>query len=453
MKRILTAAALLAFGLAAGVPARAELKPTTLDKPVPANVTLVEKAEKVGGTLTKFDAESLTIKTTKGDRELKWEDLTPPSRYVLRSKVIDPKSAADWLDQAELAMQCDMREQAKTAVSNAFRIDPSSKLKGDAILRGQGAAKPAVANANVAAPDKPATGAAAAAAATSPTGPAKPAASPKYQKSTPEEDAKAIADATKAADEVADKMKIKFAQFQTAHFLIITDWDPREYDFLKTNCEAAYSAVSKQFDIPVKENIFIGKLPIYMFSKQADFMKFSATLDGFPAGRNVLGYYSSRTDGIGHMVMWKPDTSRAANIREAERNWAYTLTHEFTHAFISRYKTDRRIPRWLNEGTAEVIAYGQFPKPEAHRYARMMAGEDFTFENLFNDNMMPGGEMYPVMQTMVEALIKESRKGFLAMFDDIKEGMDPEEAMKKHYKAGYRQWEPAWRRYAKSLRD
>jgi hypothetical protein len=59
--------------------------------------------------------------------------------------------------------------------------------------------------------------------------------------------------------------------------------------------------------------------------------------------------------------------------------------------------------------------------------------------------------MYPVMQTMVEAMIRDNRKAFLQMFNDIKDGMDPEEAMKKNYNAGYRQWEPAWRNYAKHL--
>lgn len=426
-----------------GLARAAELKPTILDKPVLAQLVLNDKNERLAGNILRYDNDTLFLKTGKGERELKWSDLTPVSQYTTRALIIDKKSATEWLDLAEFAMQLDLKEQAKGAVNNATRIDPASKLKGDAILRGQGAAKPV---ANVGTP---------AGGVTSPVAPKTPAgggsSTPKYQKSTPEQDAKAIADAKKAGAEVAEKMKLKFAEIQTAHFLIFTDWDAREYKFLETNCEAAYSAVSKQFDIPVKENIFIGRLPIYMFAKQSDFMKFSATLDGFPASRNVLGYYSSRSDGIGHMVMWKPDT-RTKNTAAAEKDWAYTLTHEFTHAFISRYKTDRRIPRWLNEGTAEVIAYGQFPKPEAHAYARMMSAEPFEFENLFDDNMMPGGSMYPVMQTMVEALIGENKKAFLAMFDDIKEGMEPEAALKKHFKAGYKDWEPAWRKYAKSLR-
>jgi len=81
----------------------------------------------------------------------------------------------------------------------------------------------------------------------------------------------------------------------------------------------------------------------------------------------------------------------------------------------------------------------------------MMAGKKFDFASLFDDAKFPGGEMYPVMQTMVEAMIDDNRKGFLGMFNDIKDGMEPETAMRKHFKAGYKDWEPAWRRYAKGL--
>ena len=426
-----SALACLACMILAGL-ARAELKETTLAKPIPVNVMLTQKSEKISGSVVKYDAEGCQIKTAKGERQIKWAELTPQSHYVLRTQLLERKTASDWLELAELAMKLDLRDSAKSAVANAFRIDPASKLKGDAILRTQVSAKvapPGAAN-DVVAPK-----------------------AEKYKKGTPEQHANAIAEARARGTDVAGKMKLKMADIESAHFIIFTDWDPREYEFLKSNCEAAYAAVSTQFDIPVKENIFIGKLPVFMFARQADFMRFASTLDGFPVQRTVGGYFTSMSDGTGHMVMWKPDIERYGSVKEAERRWAQTLTHEFTHAFISRYKTDRTIPRWLNEGLAEVIAHGQFPQPEAHQYAKMMAGQSFVFENLFDDRQMPGGSMYPVMQTMVEALIKENPKAFLAMFDDLKEGMEPEEALKKHYKAGYKDWEPAWRRYAKNLRD
>jgi hypothetical protein len=109
------------------------------------------------------------------------------------------------------------------------------------------------------------------------------------------------------------------------------------------------------------------------------------------------------------------------------------------------------MPRWLNEGLAEWVAYGRYPRKGVHEFARRMAGADFDFASLFDDGKFPGGEMYPVMQTMVEALIKEDRRAFIKLFDDIKDGVQPEEALWRNFRAGYKDWEPAWRRYAKGL--
>lgn len=395
--------------------ARAELKETYLPRPLPTQVTLNAGNEQVVGSLVKYDAQTIQIKSGRGNREIKWSELTKASRYSLRSELIDRSKAAEWLELAEFGVQCGLPEQTRIAVANAVRIDPSTRLKGEAILR---SAKASLV---------------------------------KYQKSTPEEDAKAIETAQKVASYVADKMKLNWVEIQTPHFIIFTDWDAREHNFLRKNCEASYAAVSKQFGIPVAENVFVGKLPVFMFDKQADFMRYAKEFDGFPVGKTVAGYFTQHDDGSGHMVMWKPDTRAYPSLKEAEDRWAYTLTHEFTHAFISRYRTNRQIPRWLNEGLAEVIASGRYPRPGAHAFAKEMAGRQFNFAALFDDEKMPGGAMYPVMQTMVEALIQENRRAFLAMFDDIKDGMEPEAALKKHYKAGYRDWEKAWRRYAKGL--
>jgi hypothetical protein len=433
------AALLLAVGLGGAVElarAAAAEEPAgqdvTLTKPLLTQVTLTDgPGERFSGTLYKYNDTTLYFRTGKGEREIRWAQLTGISQFSIRSQLIDRQSANAWLELAELGMRWDLTDQARQAVTTAVRLDPKLKLRGDAILRGEGRARPTTQSKD---PGKRGM-----------------ATTTKYQKATPEQDAKAIEIAQKVAKAVADEMKLKWVELQTPHFIIFTDWDEREYKFLKDNCEAAYTAVSRQFDIPVKENVFIGKLPVFMFSKQSEFQKYAAQFDRFPAPKTVAGYYTSHGDGTGHMVMWKPDTSRYPTVREAEERWAYTLTHEFTHAFVSRYRTDRNIPRWLNEGLAEVIASGQFPLKEAHAYAKYMAGQKFKFEDLFDDKKMPGGEMYPVMQTMVEALIKESRREFLLMFDDIKDGMEPETALRKHYKAGYKDWEPAWRRYAKGL--
>ena len=70
---------------------------------------------------------------------------------------------------------------------------------------------------------------------------------------------------------------------------------------------------------------------------------------------------------FGHMAMWKPEVK--SDIHSAEVQWAYVLVHEFTHAFVARYRTNARIPRWLNEGIAEVIASIQYKTASVLPYA------------------------------------------------------------------------------------
>jgi hypothetical protein len=186
-----------------------------------------------------------------------------------------------------------------------------------------------------------------------------------------------------------------------------------------------------------------------MFVKHADFIKYAKNIDQFQVPDTWQGYYSPHSDGTGHLLMWKPDVKKWGD--QAERVWATVLTHEFTHAFVARYRTNRRIPRWLNEGVAEVIALGEFPRPAAHASAKAQAKRKFDFQALFDDAKLPAGDMYPVMQTMVEFLISQDRKKFLKFFDDLKEGMDPEAALTKHFYMGYQQFEDSWRDYAKKL--
>src|SRR5581483_8972832 len=234
-----------------------------------------------------------------------------------------------------MGWQMGLRDQAKIALNTATKLDPKLKASVDDVLS-KPATRPTVIHASMRAPTS---------------------APVKYVKSTPEQDAAAIAEAQRVAGAVGAAMKIKFTEIQTAHFIIFTDWNPQEFNFLRTNLEDAYAAVSRQFDISTRENVFVGKLPVFMFADQRDFSRYAQQFDDLPANPRLLGYYASHGNGSGHMAMWKPRArSRNADEQNPEIEWATTLTHEFTHAFVDRYRSSRRIPRWLNEGLAELIA-------------------------------------------------------------------------------------------------
>lgn len=414
--------AVLGLWAASGATARAaELKPTKVEPPVVVSFSLaLNDAQQIAGEVVSYDAAGFKLRAAgvAGEVDYKWKQLTWPSEYHVRMALIDKNKGADWIAMADLAVKNKLLHQVKPCVTNAVKLDPSLKLKGDAILRA------AIARGTVV----------------------------KFQKVTPEEHAKAIAEAREAADVIAKELKFSFTTIETAHFLVVTDWPQHEHQYLTDLCEEAYKLVSKEFDIPVQQNVFVGKLPIFMLASQEGFARFAHGVDGFPkpVSPNLAGYFAKHDDNSGHMAMYRPDRDPEEN--DPKGMFAFTLVHEFCHAFVARYRTNQHVPRWLNEGVAEYIAYKKYPRKIAYPFALHMAGQRFTFTDLFDDNKMPGGDMYPVMQTMVEALIKENPRGFIRMFNDIKDGVEPQVAMQKVYKATYADFEPAWRRYAKALK-
>ncbi|MGH7180180.1 MAG: hypothetical protein ACREJC_22570, partial [Tepidisphaeraceae bacterium] len=359
---------------------------------------------RISGELDRHDADSVVIRSGSTLHVLKWTDLTPGSAVALKARLIDRRSATGWLELAGFAWSMGAKNQARDAAAVAVKMDAKLKDEADRIFAsapGGAFHPPPATQPSVAAAPEPAPPALAPAQTNRRIAPDKVH---KYQKSTAEQDVRAIAAARRNADTVQSRLKVKFQEIQTDHFICFTDWDKREFDFLKSNLEAAYAAVSRQFEIPAKENVFVGKLPIYMFAQKSDFKRYAKEIDGFDAGDGVAGYYNDEGDGSGHMAMWKPQAG--GNMRQAELQWGYVLVHEFTHAFVARYRSNQGIPRWLNEGVAEVIANSQFPRANARQWARLMASKvDNHVMELFDDDKMPSGEMYPVMMSMVQTLV------------------------------------------------
>jgi hypothetical protein len=275
--------------------------------------------------------------------------------------------------------------------------------------------------------------------------------SAKYLAATTQQAAKAIVDAQAFAADVSKQVNVSFKEIQTDHFIIFTDWDPREYGFLKTNLEGAYGLVSRTFDMSPRDNVFIGKLPVFMYAKKSDFVNHATQIDGLPAQVDAAGYYAHHRQGTGHMVMWKPVADAKVSLDQAKLRWARVLTHEFVHAFVARYRNNNdNIPVWLNEGTAELVADGEFYNSEGRKWARYHAVNTPDVTDLFDSSSIKTFDMYPVMQAMVECLVKQDRKAFIAMFDAIKDGTAPEQALKQWYGIDYKGLDQAWRRYAMS---
>lgn len=437
----------------AGVDVRA----VTLPTPIAAEVYVKgeTKATALRGKLTSYDESGFTLHTAQNeDKTLNWSDITPASAYALRFKTVDRQQAQSWIDLGKFAWSLNLKDQAKSALKSAVHLDASRQAEVDEILATKPgsmlsagpATRPSGELINSSSTPAPAAAKPDAAASTD-----KPAT---FKPATPEESAEAIAYYHKQADEVQTRLGLQFQSFETDHFLVFTNWDEREKDFMKTNLEMAYKVVARQFEQSPKDNVFVGKLPVYMFDKYGQFAEFAQKVDEWPVNERVAGYYGGRSNGIGHMAMWKPNESLTgtSNINDAKRLWAYVLVHEFTHAFLARYRTNVFVPRWLNEGIAEVIATGEFPSPDHARMAHLMAIETKEQDLMFlfdAKGKIPSGEYYPVMQSMTELLIRDNKANFLKLINAIKDGEDCESALQKYYNTDYANLAHIWREWAR----
>jgi len=422
-------------------PALALADPAPLDKPVPAHMWVRQEGKPsraVGGVATAWDADSVVIKTNDEDHSFRWTDFTGETAYRLRLELIDRKNPQAWLQLGSLAWGMADTYDAQLALKQALWLDPKLKDDVDAVLAsGAGVLLLPPELMYDVLPDQE---------------PAEPQhydpndPGPKYQKATPAQAKAAMAAARDDARMVSEQMHIDLKEVETDHFLIFTDWDPGGCVFLRRNLEVAYNVVSRQFAIPPIENIFVGKLPVYMFNDHSDFLKFGQMFDNIPTNRkDIAGYYHDRARLLAHMAMSKPDPNRSSTGRQMEFAWAYTLTHEFTHAFVARYRSPRRIPTWLNEGIAEVIASRQFPV-NVRREAIQYAQTHDSLESLFDDSAgIQPGAMYPVMRTLTEVLLARDGQKFLQMFDELKAGATGARALKDAYGWTFADLEAAWR--------
>lgn len=264
--------------------------------------------------------------------------------------------------------------------------------------------------------------------------------------STPEQDAKANEQARKVAAEVETFLETDFTEISTEHFLIFTDWDKPEQRFLKDNCEAAYRTVAKQFNLKGSDKVFVGKMGVFMFVTKESFLKYAREYDEYPAGEDLIGYYSLHADGSGHLAMYRPVPER--NTRTPpEQEWAYVMARELTKAFVDRYRTPEQLPVWLSEGIAEVVAQSLFPSPQRRFIARILSTHDDDYQFIFEANARPIKAFDPLVHTLTQMLIDIDRKKFVELVNAIKDGEDPEAALQGLFGYDYPAVVKAWKEH------
>lgn len=248
----------------------------------------------------------------------------------------------------------------------------------------------------------------------------------------------------KRAKAWGDKMKEiapKTHLLETDHFLIYSAWAPSDDAKLKQIYERLYGTLCKQFDIPPHENIWIGKMPVYAFWEKPHYVSFCV---GVANTSMLIAQRSAGFAGVQgdfRYVCLGPVIIEGMSKRRAQSWFFELLTHESTHAFLSRYISERHISSWLNEGIAETIASSLVPGSNAEYKLK-------TAHTAIKHNRVPISELLPIFiadhiplegfyygaaQSITRFLIQKDRKKFIRMVQLMKEGKSDEEALKEAY--------------------
>ena len=234
-------------------------------------------------------------------------------------------------------------------------------------------------------------------------------------------------------EEVREVIGRDLAMVETDHFLIWTDWAPKDRDRLAEACEGMYAALCRQFGRDPASPIFIAKCPVFCFRSKPRFQKFAQYFDGY-GGKNAVGYTRSiEANGHVHVALLRQGSEEADFDR-----FACTLVHEGSHAFVHRLDGPRLIPHWVNEGLAELmtdrVLGDRCPSARnAELLARWYVGNARPVEDLLRSLDAIGVEQYPLAHSLVAYLEAMGADRFTAFVGSLKKGAETELALAEHY--------------------
>lgn len=222
---------------------------------------------------------------------------------------------------------------------------------------------------------------------------------------------------------------------ETEHFLIYSAYNRSDDEALKTIYTTFYKSLCRQFDIPDREHIWIGKLPVYVFWNKDDFRTWAIEVAGARPELVRRGAGFAGMDGAFTFVAFGPVGTNGTPRREKRKLFYELLVHESTHAFLARYINHRYVVSWLNEGLAETLCHRLLPGGQASQkrkqcHVDIRRKENPPVERLFEGEHIPMEPFYyGAAQSLTEYLIDLDRGKYMRLIRQIKAGKSDRQAL------------------------
>ena len=248
---------------------------------------------------------------------------------------------------------------------------------------------------------------------------------------TAEQAAEAVEQLKEFAREAQEKIGHRGLQsFETDYFLFVTDLEPREARLWNGVLDRMHNDLLNMFALPRGTNVWHGKALVFVFRSKQDFARYEAEVEKNPMDLSHVG-------GLCHQ---HGPVVRISFYRQGDdARFAHVLVHEASHGFIHRYRSEHRLPSWVNEGLAEWIAY-RIPRPRRPDSREIDAlktrlRELGHTEGLFDKSSIDLGWHYELAYTLTDFMISQNRRGYVAFINAMKTGKPWRSALEEDYGA------------------
>ena len=254
-----------------------------------------------------------------------------------------------------------------------------------------------------------------------------------WEEFTPEQQAAHVkkhkAFLAQVAAHFSPRLQLKLTE--TKYFLFLTDMPPRQIAPFLRQLDAMNERLGKAFGYPPGYNIWKGKAVVVAFSQRAQFLEFETQLmNNSDLPPSVQGLCHSDTTGRVVVGCYRGDNPSY---------FGAVLVHETAHGYVARYRTNARIPNWLNEGIADWIAGIAVPSTKAIVTRQKNAAKRLrvvgTFGNQFFESDRISDWQYGAASSIVNLLVAKDPVRFHLFVTGVKEGRAWKDSLRRAYNA------------------
>ncbi len=366
--------------------------------------------KRVEAVVVRIVEAGVVVKEGAGEKTYGFDELKAPCAYEFYKRLFAKDDAKGHVKAAKFCIKRKLWAEAGAELVEARKLDPSLENEVNRIWAESGAPAP------------------------------------------PPPDAKKVVEAQLAmGPEVEKAAGEKVSTFETEHFVIHTTFPPADRRLLEDLSEKLYRGFDRIFQIDEhKDRMWDGKCLAFLFKDREGYVKFATVVDHFPGGSSG-GYFRAAGRQCEIVI---PNVGGLDRFKE-------TMVHEGTHAFLHFYRVPGRVPRWVQEGTAQYYEFEEFPKSAILTTINgivtngVKSGKILGIAPLEESDRPKLGtdvEGYAWCYTYVSYLIHVDPKKYAEFIRGMKAGLEPQEALKKAFGWDYAQLQKEYLKAVAHLR-